>query len=245
MIEDKQANRAAANLNRSRDLGLFLLLVGLFLASLILTNLVAAKLFRLEVGGYTAVLSCGIVTYPLTFLVTDLLSEIYGEKHAAVVVKVGFLVSLFTALFAMISVALPVAENSFVEQSALQAVLGTTPGIVFASMSAYLCAQFIDVRIYGYLRNLTQGRHLWLRNNGSTIVSQLVDTFVVVFATFWIWPRLFSSSGLTALPISDLLRIVRDQYGFKAVVALLDTPMMYLAVRLIKSWLDRETKTYS
>ena len=162
----------------------YLLLAGVFLGALVLTNLIAGKFFTFL--GLT--LSCGVIAYPVTFLVTDLISEIYGRRRATQVVKTGFVVSVFVTLVVWMANEAPVAESSYVDQESFSNVFGLMPGIVVGSMIAYLCAQFVDVQVFEFWRNLTHGKHLWLRNNGSTIFSQLLDTVLVVTIALVLWP---------------------------------------------------------
>lgn len=210
--------------NPSRAEFVYLLLAGVFIGALVITNVIAGKFFEL----FGRPLSCGIIAYPVTFLVTDLISEIYGERRATQVVKVGFVVSVFITLVVVISNLAPAAATTYVDQTSFGKVFGLTPGIVFGSMCAYLVAQLVDVRVFEFWRRLTEGRHLWLRNNGSTMLSQLLDTAIVVTTTLVVWP-MFDADATTE-PISSGLwwELVVGQYLFKAVVALLDTPLFYL-----------------
>ena len=155
---------------------LYLLLAGIFLGALVMTNAIAGKFFVL----FGQELSAGIIAYPITFLATDLISELYGRQRATLVVKVGFTVSVFVTAIVWIASAAPIYDRSPVTDESFNMVFGLLPGIVFGSMIAYLTAQFFDVQIFEFWRNLTKGRHLWLRNNGSTIFSQVIDSVLVV-----------------------------------------------------------------
>ena len=177
---------------------LYLLLAGIFLGALVMTNAIAGKFFVL----FGQELSCGIIAYPVTFLVTDLISELYGEKRASLVVKVGFVVSVFVTAVVWIAAQAPIYERSPVSEPAFQMVFGLLPGIVLGSMIAYLTAQLIDVRLFEFWRRLTRGRHLWLRNNASTIFSQLVDTVLVVTIALVIWPEVDGNAQTTALDVA-------------------------------------------
>lgn len=227
---------------KQRELGVpvaervYLLLAGLFLGALVLTNVIAGKFFSLRIP-FTAIdlqLSCGVIAYPVTFLVTDLISELYGKKRADVVVKVGFAVSVFVLVILLIAQASPVSPISYVPQETFNAVFGIAPGIIFGSMIAYLAAQFIDVRLFEFLRKRTKGKHLWLRNNGSTILSQLVDTSLVVLIALVVYPMLDGSDSTTAITLQAAFTIIIGQYFFKAFIALLDTPFIYIGVRWLK-----------
>lgn len=220
----------------------YLLLSAIFVASLVLTNLTAGKFFNLF--GYG--LSCGILAYPITFLATDLICEVFGKKRATYLVATGFVVSLFVTALVWLAVQVPVyttPEGNYIgiNPTEFAHVFGLTPGIVFGSMVAYLTAQFVDVQIFHFWKRLTKGRHLWLRNNASTFVSQLVDTMMVISVTLVVWPRMFPDSGVQAIDsFSQWREMVLTGYVFKAVVAALDTPLFYVGARWLKSWIDRD-----
>jgi len=209
----------------------YLLLAGIFLGALVMTNAIAGKFFVL----FGQELSCGIIAYPVTFLATDLISELYGRKRANLVVKVGFAVSVFVTLVVIIANQVPIFEQSPVDQRSFAVVFGLLPGIVFGSMIAYLTAQFIDVQLFEFWRDLTEGRHLWLRNNASTIFSQLVDTVLVVTIALVIWPQVDTNPETTPIAGSVWWNIIIGQYLFKAALALLDTPLFYA----LTAWLRR------
>ena len=212
---------------------LYLLLSGLFLGALVITNVIAGKLFVL----FGKPLSCGIIAYPVTFLVTDLISELYGRERATQLVKVGFVVSLFVTAVVITSTLAPAAGETYVDQHSFQRVFGLTPGIVFGSMTAYLIAQYVDVQLFEWWRERTGGRHLWLRNNGSTVFSQLVDTVVVASVTLAVWPVLDGDPTTAPISTSVLVEVVVASYVFKAVVALLDTPLFYDGTALLGRWI--------
>jgi len=203
----------------------YLILAGIFIASLVAGNLIFQKFFQWSPFGiYTFEISVGIIPYPVTFLVTDLISELYGKKRADAVVWAGLAASIFVMAIVMLANAAQQTSWSPVDSATFSKVFGLFGPAVFASMVAYLIAQFVDIRIFHFWKRLTKGKHLWLRNNGSTIVSQLVDTSAVLFllcATGTIdWVR------FTPLLINGFL--------FKMIIALFDTPLFYLGVYLLK-----------
>ena len=158
----------------------YLVLTGIFIASLVASNLIFQKFFTWNFLGINFELSVGIIAYPVTFLVTDLISELYGQKRANQVVVSGFFASVFTTLLVLVSVNASAVEWSPIDDMTFSKVFGLTGPAFFASMVAYLTAQLIDVRIFHFWKRLTKGKHLWLRNNASTIFSQLVDTSVIL-----------------------------------------------------------------
>jgi len=204
---------------------LYLALAGIFIASLVSCNLIFQKFFTwTPFGLYTFEISVGILPYPVTFLVTDIISELYGRRRANLVVAAGFIASVFVMGVILTADAVSATSWSPVEDETFHRVFGLLGPAVFASMAAYLCAQFIDIRIFHFWKRLTRGRHLWLRNNGSTVISQLVDT----------------ASVLLLLCITNVLQwerflpLLENGFLFKVLVAVFDTPLFYLSVRLLK-----------
>tara|TARA_B110000444_G_C18839220_1_gene597860 strand:- start:1311 stop:1994 length:684 start_codon:yes stop_codon:yes gene_type:complete len=207
----------------------FLILAGIFIASLISCNLIFQKFFTwTPFGIYTFEISVGILPYPITFLATDLISELYGRKKANEVVISGLIASVFVMIIVLIANAVPSASWSPVDSALFQKVFGLQGMAVFASMIAYLSAQFIDVRIFHFWKELTKGKHLWLRNNGSTIVSQLVDTSAVLI--------LLCFSG--AIEWGRFWTLLENGFLFKVLVALLDTPIIYGILYLLKGRIE-------
>ena len=218
------------------------LLVAIFAAILVLTNIIGVKIFTFApdmfsngLFGNSITLTTGIITYPLTFLITDIVSEIYGEKKATRMVFLGFIVSIISLFFIQLAVFLPgsnvwinsdLGYNTVLEmQNAYESVF-TLPGIlIVASMTAYLVAQVVDVKIFHFLKRITSGKHLWLRNNLSTSVSQLIDTIIV--------NSIFLYIGL-GLSFNIIFQIIVTTYVFKIIIALIDTPIVYLVVNLLK-----------
>ncbi|MDO6738155.1 queuosine precursor transporter [Wenyingzhuangia sp. 2_MG-2023] len=203
----------------------YLILATLFITSLVVSNLIFQKFFYWNpFGWYRFEISVGILPYPITFLITDTISEIYGKKKANQVVIAGIFASVFSMLIILIANVAPALENSPVSNSIFSQVFGLSPLGVLASMLAYLTAQFIDIRIYHFWKEYTQGKHLWLRNNFSTFTSQLVDTtFVVGLLCFF---EVLSWNSFTSLVLSGFL--------FKAIIAILDTPILYTIVFYLK-----------
>ena len=155
-------------------LRIYLLLGGLFITSLVVSNLIFQKFFYwypmdIEVfGSRLFEISVGILPYPITFLITDLISEIYGKKRANDIVVVGIFASLFSLLIILVASYVPATSWSYVNDELFTRVFGNSAIAVFASMLTYLFAQFVDIQIYHFWKRLTKGRHLWLRNNFST-----------------------------------------------------------------------------
>ncbi|MDN3664468.1 queuosine precursor transporter [Algibacter miyuki] len=209
---------------------IYMLLGALFITSLVVSNLIFQKFFYwypfdIEIfGSKLFEVSVGILPYPITFLITDLISEIYGKKRANQVVVAGIFASFFSLLIVYVSNVVPATPWSPVQNGMFNTVFGNTILAVFASMMAYLFAQFIDIQIYHFWKQLTKGKHLWLRNNFSTFLSQFVDTFTVVglLCIFDIiaWDR--------------FLGLLLSGFIFKVIIAFIDTPFLYLGVFLFR-----------
>lgn len=201
----------------------FLILSGFFLSSLVLANTFVFKFLDvpLPIIG-VATISLGVLPYPITFLCTDLISELYGKQRANAIVLTGAAVSVYMLVLLQIGRVLPVSHlQEPIIQDHYMAVFGQSARAIFASMVAYLVAQFIDIRLYHFWRKLTDGRYLWLRNNASTMLSQFIDTTAVVTILFygvWSW--------------AEITAVIIASYVFKLLVAAVDTPFMYLGTWL-------------
>ena len=209
---------------------LYMLLGGLFITSLVVSNLIFQKFFywhpfNVEIFGTKLFeISVGILPYPITFLITDLISEIYGKKRANQIVITGIFASIFSLTIVFVSNAVPATSWSPVSDSMFSTVFGNTALAVFASMLAYLFAQFIDIQIYHFWKRLTKGKHLWLRNNFSTFSSQFVDTLtiLVLLCSF----NIIEWDKFSGLLVAGFL--------FKAIIAAIDTPFLYLGVYIFR-----------
>lgn len=204
---------------------LYLLLAALFIAALVTTNLIANKFVSVDLGFRTFEISAGILPYPVTFLITDILSEIYGRVKTQRVVFVGFLASVFVLFALWLGHSFPSIPASPVNDETYDAVFANSWRVILSSMLAYLAAQFVDVRIYHFWKRLTNGKYLWLRNNGSTVVSQLLDTTLVVLVLF---------AG--RMEYTQMLSLILDGWMFKVLFAFVDTPFMYAATRGIQGY---------
>ncbi len=189
-----------------------------FAALLIIANIVAVKL--LAIGDW--VLTAGIVAYPFTFLVTDTLSEVYGRRTATRVVWMGFALSVLMAALVYLTRILP-APGFWEGQAAYDDTLGSVPRIVLASMIAFLVSQNTDVFLFHRIGRLTGQRFLWLRNNGSTMVSQAIDTLLFVSIAF-----------VGTESTGTLVNMMVTQYVVKLAIAAVDTPFVYLLVGIVR-----------
>ena len=212
---------------------LYLILTGVFVASLVSCNLIFQKFFQIDIwvpfiGIYTFEQSVGLLPYPITFIVTDIVSEIYGRKKANQVVTVGLVSSLFMLLVITVSDISTATSWSPVDNQTFSKVFGLSGAAVFASMMAYLIAQYLDVRAFHFWKTLTNGKHLWLRNNASTIFSQFIDTFAVLFLLCFL--DVISWDRFSILLLNGFL--------FKVFFAAFDTPIVYGLTYIIRKQLN-------
>jgi queuosine precursor transporter len=236
---------------------LYLILCSIFLTSLIVANLVGTTkfihLFSLRIPSwllplvpamvrngdiYAMIVPAGLIAFPLTFLATDLISEIFGRKKAQLLVWVGLGVNIFMILLMYINFRLPNAEGVSAGLHLFDGVYSYMVGNTMASMLAYLTAQTIDVRLFHYWKKRTGGKHLWLRNNASTMISQLVDSIAIMSILYFA-----GHLGESVIGIKGLMILIINAYIFKFFAALLDTPVMYAVVALLKDFEDEPSET--
>tara|TARA_B110001454_G_scaffold209633_1_gene223322 strand:- start:160 stop:846 length:687 start_codon:yes stop_codon:yes gene_type:complete len=211
--------------NKNLAQNIYLILAALFISSLVVSNLIFQKFFYWEpLGLYRFEISVGILPYPITFLITDILSEIYGKKKANQVVIAGIFASLFSMIIILVADFTPAIVSSPINNTTFHEVFGLSPLAVFASMLAYLFAQFIDIKVFHFWKKLTKGKHLWLRNNFSTFFSQFIDTFTVVILL----------CSFRVLPWNIFNSLLISGFLFKVIIAALDTPILYGIVYLFR-----------
>lgn len=206
---------------------IYLFLGALFITSLVVTNLIFQKFFYwfpfgdVEIfGAKLFIVSVGILPYPITFLITDIVSEIFGAKKANQMVTAGIFASGFSIAIILLADYVPAIEDSAIDDATFTRVFGLSPVGLLASMLAYLLAQYVDISIFHFWKRLTKGKHLWLRNNFSTFLSQFVDTFTVVLLLCF----------FKVVPWELFYGLVVSGFLFKVFVAILDTPLLYLCV---------------
>ena len=229
----------------------FFILAGFFICAMTLLNVVGITRF-VQLGPMQ--LAVGVLPYPLTFLCTDLICELYGRARATFVVSVGLALNFFILAILWLGASLPAVpaeimppwqvlqlaetltlpsgENIEGHIELFQLIYQCTAGAVFASMMAYIAAQYADVRLFHFWKRLTRGKHLWLRNNFSTLISQGVDSIMVISITF----------GATYLAgdiaFKAMLVLMGSNYLFKMFVALMDTLPFYFLVARLKRYLQ-------
>ena len=246
-------DKVSKSISRRREV-VFLILAGFFLGTLAILNVLGISRqidFSFSLFGKTIpfVVFVGVLPYPITFLCTDFISELYGKKRANTVVWIGLLLNVWVLFILWLGGVLPPSVD-FMEDGlpALTDPSRTffqirkwTFGATIASMIAYLTAQFIDVHIFHLIRKATKGKMLWLRNNGSTLTSQMVDSIAVITITY-----LYARDAISIQPgetvFHGLLILILSNYIFKMVSALIDTIPFYIGVRYLSRYLELDLK---
>ncbi|WP_117168270.1 queuosine precursor transporter [Paraliobacillus sediminis] len=197
---------------------MFVYLNALFVGLLILSNIISVKLF--SIGEF--ILPAAAIVYVVTYLITDVIGEVYGKEAAMKTVRAGFFTQVVALVFVFIAIHLP-AASAFGMQAEFEAILGGSFRVMIASLLGYVVSQHIDVSIFHRLKKQHGEKKLWLRNNLSTISSQLLDTIIFIVVAF-----------VGTVPFNVLIGMILTQYVFKFIVAIADTPIAYLLVRLAK-----------
>ncbi len=192
-----------------------------FCTIVVLSNMISAKIVPLAIFGFS--IPAGLFTYPLTFLLSDLVTEIYGVKKAKQMVYITLLMSLLS--FGIISMALILPADQPEMQNAFHAVLGLSGLRIFSSLISYLVAQVVDIQMYAWIKRYTSDRYLWLRNNGATCIAQLVDT-ILIDMIFLYW-------GLN-WTMEQVVPIIIFSYSYKVIFSLLSTPLFYWCVLAVR-----------
>ncbi len=202
-----------------REINVFVVVASIFVGSLIISSVLAAKIITI----FGIVVPAGVFGYCITFVCTDVIGEIWGKQKANQVVLGGFIALLFSFLLIKIALVWPPAPF-WHHNTEFKNILGMTPRIIIGSLCAYVVSQFHDVWAYHYIREKTEGRHLWLRNNVSTMLSQLLDSTIFITIAFY---------GI--MPVGPL---ILGQWCVKIVIAALDTIVVYGAVKFITSYIS-------
>ena len=246
---------------RDKPTRLFIILAGIFISTALIAEFIGVKIFSLEAtlgikpaaihlfgGTYSFNLTCGVLLWPVVFVMTDIINEYYGVKG------VRFLSWLTIALigfgFLIVFGALQTSPNAWwvtskqeigIEnmETAFHGIYGQGMGIIIASMTAFLVAQLLDVFVFHKIKKWTGEKKIWLRATGSTIVSQMIDSFVVLIIAFYLYPKLVKGQG-EPWPFDQLIAICIVNYIYKFIVALLLTPVIYAVHGWIEKYLGHE-----
>lgn len=240
---------------KNKPTKLFIVLTSFFVANALIAECIGTKLFSLELlvglepnpfsllgeDGLTYVLTCGVLLWPLEFVMTDIVNEYYGPKAVRRISYIA--IALISYAFVMFYMAIEVpADQSFWVgskkeqgvpnmQTAFSSIFGQGMWIIFGSLVAFLVSQLLDVWVFHKIKKVTGDKKVWLRATGSTLVSQLIDSFIVLYIAFH-WGSDWS--------IQRVLAIGLVNYSYKAVMALILTPVIYIAEHLIDRYLGKE-----
>ena len=206
---------------------LFLFLSGFFITNAIVAELAGSKL--ISFGPFT--MTVGTIPWPIVFIATDIMNEFFGREGVKRItfLTVGLIAYTFTLVFLTMQV--PAASFSPVNDQMYNAVFGQSLWIIIASIIAFAFSQLVDVIVFWFLRNKTGGKFLWLRASGSTAISQMIDSFIIIGIGFWLPGK---------LKTEDFLNVAASNYSFKFIIALASTPFIYLSHKLIRSYLGNE-----
>lgn len=220
----------------------YLWLAAIFIASLLIADIVGIKLFRIElpfpIFGFHAIEhTCGMLTFPITFLLTDLINEYYGARAARRLTYLGLAAAVFVFVIMNIAQAMPYLDAPFnVRKDQFDAVFGSAKVMYIASLSAYLAGQLSDIAVFGFIKRLTGQRLVWLRATGSTLVSQFIDSFIVTYLAFSLGRQLFADPASPPAPLSAIPSIAITGYALKFAIAIGITPLVYLGRTLMRRY---------
>lgn len=206
---------------------LFVYLSTLFVACLLLGDIIGGKTIATPLGA----ISVGIIPFPVTFLLTDIVNDFYGRKGARFLTILGFVMATFAYVVLQVGTYAPIDESTYFTQAEFTKIFGGSAQLFLASIVAYLIGQFLDIYVFQFWKRLTQSRHLWLRATGSTLLSQIVDT-VVINCIFWGWTASSNPEGFLGKMSPNarwtwIFQKIGREYGIKVVVAILLTPVVY------------------
>jgi uncharacterized integral membrane protein (TIGR00697 family) len=210
----------------------YVVMAAIFITCLLVANLTGSLLFSFEAPwGGEVLLSAGIIPFPVTFLLTDLLNEYYGKNGARFVTLLGFAMSILTYILLLVGENLPVNSHSPFSESQFAHFSQLYTGMFIASLTAYLVGQFLDIQVFHLFRSVTKHRMIWLRATGSTVISQIFDSIIVTFIAFW---------GTQSL--ETLWSLAMGNYCWKFIVAVMITPLLYLGHSILARFIRAEER---
>jgi queuosine precursor transporter len=229
---------------------LFVVLSAVFVSCLLLGDVIGGKTiptFALA-GHDLGPISVGIIPFPVTFLLTDVVNDFYGRKGARFLTLLGFAMALLAYVLLQVTTLMRPHESTYFTQAEYAKIFGGSSQLFIASMIAYLIGQFLDIHVFQFWKALTQSKHLWLRATGSTVLSQVVDTVMINFI-FWMWtaaadPHSFLGQKTSAERYAWVFAKIGREYLIKRVVAILPTPVVYGLHGAIVRWLRIEPEAH-
>lgn len=234
---------------------------GFFIANALVAEFMGVKIFSLEetIGWkpvsiklfgseYSFNLTCGVLLWPVVFVMTDIINEYYGKKGVRFIswLAVALIVYGFIMLFGAINTSpnswwITSKQSAGIENmsTAYNGIFGQGLGIIIASMCAFLIGQLVDVLVFHRIKKRTGEKHIWLRATGSTLISQLIDSFVVLIIAFYVYPMWVSGQG-SPWPFDQVIAIAIVNYIYKFIVAVLLTPVIYIVHHRIENYLGKD-----
>lgn len=202
----------------------FILLGGIFITNAIVAELIGGKL--IEIGPF--ILSVGILPWPIVFVATDLINEYFGKEGVKKLTYLTTGLIFYTFLILFMALVIPASGVSAVSDAAFKEVFGQGMWIIIASIIAFVCSQLLDATLFQLFKKKTGDRMIWLRSTGSTVISQLFDSFIVSGIAFWMTGKVSTE---------DYINMASTGYGFKLMLAVALTPLIYLGHYVIKKYL--------
>jgi len=244
---------------------LFIILGGFFIANALIAEIIGVKIFSLEktigiqplsihlFGNVLSLnLTAGVLLWPVVFIMTDLINEYYGQRGVRFLsyLTAGLIVFAFLIFYGAMSLT---AADFFITsktgsgipdmEKAYQSVLGQGGRIIIGSLTAFIIGQLVDVFVFHKIKKVTGEKGLWIRATGSTLVSQFIDSYVVLFIAFYIGSRVGSNKGDFEWPFTLFLAVGTVNYLYKSLMAMLLTPVIYLVHNLIEKYLGHSVAT--
>ena len=213
--------------HRKKDI-IYVVLAGIFITNALVAELIGGKLIYIG----NNVMSLGILPWPIVFITTDLINEYFGEKGVKKLSLITATLIAYTFILLLIGLNIPAVKgDGLITDDQFGAVFGQSMWIIVGSITAFLVSQLIDVTLFHFLKNRTGKKMLWLRSTGSTIISQLFDSFIVLGIAFWL-PGKINSETFVASAFTG--------YSVKLLIAIGLTPLIYLGHYLIDNYLGTE-----
>jgi hypothetical protein len=209
----------------------FAWLTAIFVLSLVIADLTGAMLFSFHVPFQEkpVLLSVGVLPFPITFILTDLVNEFYGKQGARFMTWIGFGMCILTYFYLSVASVLPVDARTLIPKPVFMTVYTQYTGMFVASLTAYLIGQMLDIQVFHLFRKVTKHRFIWLRATGSTVISQLFDSIIVTLLAFW-----------GQMQLSDLFNLALSNYTWKFLIAVIITPLLYLGHIVLKRLIPRQ-----
>jgi uncharacterized integral membrane protein (TIGR00697 family) len=228
-------NQNSKNVDSQYDLSpqqfVYVTLTSIFITCLIVADVIGVKLFDIalpfEILGKTNIEhTCGMLTFPITFVIGDIINEYYGPNAAKRTVYLGLAMSIFVFLILNIAQGMPYLDKPFnISKESFDQIFGSAKLMYIASVSAYLVGSLSDIWLFGVIKRATKGKLLWLRATGSTVISQILDSFVVSYIAFSLGKAV---TGQTPATIEEVLNIASTGYGLKFALSVAMLPALYV-----------------